>query len=157
MTDRFLATATRNCKIISLNDKGSKSNLIFDCNNEAFLELHVDSEDFTACYQCYSGKKCDYAVVSEKKDEGCNIILYVELKGSDIKTAYEQIFHINRLFGGFRNKTYGAIVGTGNPKASTIKQQQGLKAKKEGFSCIFTSGQEKLTLRYDNQNNAIVK
>lgn len=157
MTDRFLATATRNCKTISLKDKGSKSNLIFDCKNEAFLELHVDSEDFTACYQCYSGKKCDYAVVSEKHDAECSIILYVELKGSDIKTAYEQIFQTNRLFGSVKNKIYGAIVGTGNPKASTIKQQQGLRAKQEGFSFIFTSGQKKLALRYDNQNNAIVK
>jgi|GEM_PF-1856969 hypothetical protein len=157
MIDSFLATATRNCKIISLKDKGSKSNLIFDCNNEAFLELHVDSEGFTACYQCYSGKKCDYAIASEKHDAGCSIILYVELKGGDIKTAYEQIFQINRLFSSVRNKTYGVIVGTGNPKASTIKQQQGLRAKKEGFSFIFTSGQKKLALRYDNQNNTIVK
>ena len=157
MTDRFLATATRNCKTISLKDKGSKSNLIFDCNNEAFLELHVDSEDFTACYQCYSGKKCDYAIASEKHDAGCSIILYVELKGGDMKTAYEQIFQINRLFSSVRNKTYGVIVGTGNPKASTIKQQQGLRAKKEGFSFIFTSGQKKLALYYDNQNNTIVK
>ncbi|WP_320169160.1 hypothetical protein [Maridesulfovibrio sp.] len=110
-------------KIHVLQDRktGSKASVKIDNKNEEEFTVI----EFDGCL-ILNKTACDYVVTHKTK------VIYVELKGSDIRKAHTQIViavdHYKKAHGGL-SKT-GIIAFTGNPKESTYIQIQKVKLRK---------------------------
>ncbi|MCR8685970.1 hypothetical protein A7X81_03700 [Campylobacter ornithocola] len=126
--------------------------LILECNGRDFYKILIDTKDINKLENKQS--RCDYLVATtDLKD----IIIYTELKGGDLKTAYEQILAIYELLNEDFEKRYIAIVHTGNPKASTIKQKYEKKLKKSNFELPPLTSSKIITLKYNPNTKTISK
>lgn len=101
--------------------------------------------------------KCDYLIIKASDD---SIWLYVELKGKDIKKAFEQIEATHNKYKDIINQTrkfYGAIVASRVAPKTTTKQQILISKMKNKYKmeCLVCS--QKLKLRYNQNSNSIVK
>ncbi|EAJ6128462.1 hypothetical protein APK68_06790 [Campylobacter jejuni] len=129
-----------------------KVKLIFECNGRDFYKILIDTKDINKLENKQS--RCDYVVTTtDLKD----IIIYTELKGGDLKTAYEQILAIYELLNEDFEKRYIAISHTGNPQASTIAQNYGKKLKDRKFKLPPLTSSKILSLEYDPNTQTINK
>ncbi|KLO24977.1 hypothetical protein X274_00175 [Marinitoga sp. 1155] len=113
----FNRTSNKKIKI-----KENQKKLII--NNEEQKEIyiiHVDSKNSPI-----EGKKCDYLFFSINEDP----YFYLELKGKDIKTAFEQIINTKKYFNTEKEKNVGIIITSNRPKFSTKIQKLQNKSKK---------------------------
>lgn len=134
---------------ISCEEQGKK--VIFNCNKTKFYKIKIDCSMFNNITDADT-PRCDYAISSIDLS---NIVLYIELKGSDIKKAFKQIESTHCVLGKNFNNSYIAIAYTGNPFAKTIIQKYKMKFRNQ-FKEIFSSSKQ-LNLLYDLQNNCIKK
>ena len=105
--------------------KEQKSEVIFE--NENLLEVFqylVDGCIFTIQDQ----KRCDWLI----NVRGAKLSIFVELKGSDIEAAYEQLKHTQMtLLSLVNDKRIWIISYSGSPRMSTSFQNLILKARSE--------------------------
>lgn len=83
--------------------------------------------------------KCDYLIIKASDD---SIWLYVELKGKDIKKAFEQIEATHNKYKDIINQTrkfYGAIVASRVAPKTTTKQQILISKMKNKWLYLNTS------------------
>lgn len=129
-----------------------KVKLVLKCNGREFYKILIDIKDTSKLENKQT--RCDYVVTTtDLKD----IIIYTELKGEDLKTAYEQILAIYELLDEDFEKRYIAIAHTGNPQASTIKQKYEKKLNKINFELPTLTSSEIITLKYNPNTKTISK
>jgi len=114
--------------------------------------LHAESGKFyeikfdEACSEKY-GERCDFVLFLDDK----SVVLFVELKGNDLKKAFSQILHsLVLLKESFeRSNKYAAIVYSGTPKVKMKTQDMKEEAWQKHKVMLFV-GSQKLTLKYEN-------
>ena len=113
-----------------------------------FSKINLDNGQDNKC------KKCDYLIIKETQD----IQIFIELKGKDIKKAYEQILASYDNKESIKNsqvKYYAAIVSQRIPQQDTAIQNLHKKAKKI-FVKIFIKNKE-IQTQYNLHDNSIEK
>lgn len=129
-----------------------KVKLALECNGRDFYKILIDTKDINKLENKQS--RCDYVVTTtDLKD----IIIYTELKGGDLKTAYEQILAICELLNEDFEKRYIAIVHTGSPRANTIEQNYKTKLQNKKFKLPPLTSSKILTLKYNPDTQTISK
>ena len=98
-----------------------KCKLEFNCNKEVYLKTNSDDKSS-------SKPTCDFIICSEDKKTN---VMFIELKGNDIKHACKQIISTYNDIDTPINNTYCAIVHSSTPKAITTlpKIKMDLKRK----------------------------
>ena len=135
-------------KIISCKENNKTLN--FDCSKTYFYKIHLDCSEHRHLLK--DNQRCDYAILSENKD----IVILIELKGNDIKKAYNQIFEIKKNFCQNIQQIYGAIVCNKVPSAGTDKQNLPRLWKKIAKTDLFIK-EKQLQLKYNNTKNFVEK
>ncbi len=114
-------------KIFSVHEKGIKFCIVLESDkDEKFFCMKIDN-----CLIKNNEKKCDFCFLREKNSE----FYFVELKGTDISRAYEQIestinyFKIKIPENFAKEKRFGYIVSKAVPLSS-----QKLKTLKNNFA-----------------------
>lgn len=134
-------------KIITCGEK--KKKLCFHCNNFEFYKIHIDNDNLLT-----NNKRCDYAILCKKMD---NIAVLIELKGSDIKYATQQIEMTKNQYCSNFKQVYGAIVYGGTPKAKTSIQYICNKYKNKAIFTKLFIKENILELSYNSEKNSIEK
>lgn len=96
-------------------------------------------------------KKCDYIITKDTKD----IQIFIELKGSKIKSAFEQILESLNHHKIENAQIYAAIVSSRCPKMDTSTQIL-LKKFNAIFRAVFIKNKI-LKTKYNAKNNSIEK
>lgn len=120
----------RNSNTISVEEH--KKKVLFHCAGREFYKIKIDCDKFNRLFNI-SQIRCDFALKNTTQN---NIALLIELKGSDIKKAYEQLIQTKNLLFNQYNNIYCAIVYNNIP-AQTDQQIYFKKAKNEGFLKVF--------------------
>ncbi|SHF09756.1 hypothetical protein SAMN02745164_01780 [Marinitoga hydrogenitolerans DSM 16785] len=102
------------------------------------VKVHVDSPNSPIEME----KKCDYLFFVNER----NLYYYLELKGRDIKKAYEQILNTKRFFKTKKDESIGIIIHSNKPKFSPTIQKLKLNAKREFRELITQQNQYTLDL-----------
>lgn len=138
------------CKKYKCNQKliceEKKKTLYLQTSSEQFTRIKVDS----GIINDSSIKKCDFIIVTTNKDK---IIMYVELKGRDIKMAYEQIISTYNYIKKQHNKmryqnSYAIIIHSSSPK--TLTKQQNIDNKLRNLGLRLIKGNSPLELKYND-------
>ncbi len=128
-------------KILVVREQRSK--LTLHCNGMEFYKILIDNKNSNKIDN--KNKKCDYVIATAELKK---IIIYTELKGGDLKTAFEQILATHNFLNEKFEKRYTAIAFTGNPQAKSILQHYELKFKKMKFEIPFFVSSGAITLKY---------
>ncbi|CUU74267.1 hypothetical protein [Campylobacter hyointestinalis] len=135
-------------KIISC--KENSVSISFNCDNCQFMLIHYDNSKNTIISD--KDKKCDYIITIKDNNK---IALYIELKGNDLKQAFEQIKSTKEKVGNMISSNYGALVYKSIPKNKTNIQNIKLQAKKIFEECFIEHTQ--ISLKYNSIENIISK
>lgn len=122
------------------------------CNGEKFYKILIDTKDTNKIENKVT--RCDYVATTTDLKK---IIIYIELKGGDIKKAIEQILTTHDLLNEKFEKRYAAIVYTGNPQANTIMQNNTSRFKKKNFKFPLLTSSNTLRLKYNPNTKTISK
>lgn len=115
-------------RIISCNK--DKRSLYFHCNGKIFCKINLDDKQNSRIINNNS-LRCDYIIVSEELKD---IALWIELKGSNIAHALEQIEQSIKNFGkNITNKYVAVVCSKSYPKFNTEKQKFSKKHKLDGL------------------------
>lgn len=114
-------------------------------NGIKFDKIKLDDGQNNEC------KKCDYLITKQTKD----IQIFVELKGSDVMRAYEQILASYENNKAAQCKCYAAIITSKIPQMDSTVQRLKRKAHKI-FKEVFIKN-NKLETRYNLVKNEIEK
>ncbi|WP_302368603.1 hypothetical protein [Brachyspira aalborgi] len=133
---------------------GEKKNgvkFILYANGFEFYKIKIDGD----VEKNTTTKKCDFLVI--KKDTE-NIEIFIELKGSDIKKAYEQIITSYKKYSDKSKnpKLYAAIVSSKCPSRDTSIQNKQKELAKIFKSFLFVKNND-LEVKYNFENNTIEK
>lgn len=131
------------------NKNGVK--FILYANGFEFYKIKIDGdvEKNTAT------KKCDFLVIKKDKED---IEIFIELKGSDIKKAYEQIITSYKKYSDNNKnpKLYAAIVVSKYPSRDTSIQNKQKELAKIFKSFPFVKNNN-LEVKYNSEDNIIEK
>lgn len=122
------------------------------CNGEKFYKILIDTKDTNKIENKVT--RCDYVATTTDLKK---IIIYIELKGGDIKKAIEQILTTYDFLNEKFEKRYAAIVYTGNPQANTIMQNNTSRFKKKNFKFPLLTSSNTLRLKYNPNTKTISK
>ncbi|EOJ1830541.1 hypothetical protein ACNF5Y_01570 [Campylobacter coli] len=122
------------------------------CNGEKFYKILIDTKDTNKIENKVT--RCDYVATTTDLKK---IIIYIELKGGDIKKAIEQILTTHDFLNEKFEKRYAAIVYTGNPQANTIMQNNMSRFKKKNFKFPLLTSSSTLRLKYNPNTKTISK
>lgn len=123
--------------------KENNKSLVFNCGDDKFYIIKIDDfqgRDFLP----FNTTRCDYILCHENK----NLAIFIELKGTDLDKAFEQIINTNNLFGNNLNKKYAAIVYKGIPGANN--KIQNFKIKNAKIFSDFFIKTDSIKLKFDN-------
>lgn len=139
----------------SCSEKG-KGFFIKPEQDEAVLLFDTDTDKFREHFQIKSptttGKVCDSLVFYKKSDT--NLLFFIELKGSDIKTAIEQLENTVKTIENKMDKKgvkYSKIAiiihNGGSPPRNIVEEQKRLKNQQQIVLKIQRCGTDKVNLR----------
>ena len=123
----------------------------FHTNNFEFYKIKIDGN----IERNTKNKRCDFLVIKKDTED---IEIFIELKGSDIKKAYEQIITSYKKYSDKSKnpKLYAAIVTSKYPSKDTSIQN-----KQNELAQIFKSSpfikNNHLKVKYNFKDNAIEK
>lgn len=149
MIKKFIDEKTQcSSKILVCKElKNKEAKLTFYCNKEKFYKILIDTKNTKKIANKIT--RCDYVIATTDLKE---IIIYIELKGGDLKKAIKQILATHTLLNDNFKKRYSAISYTGNPQAKTIIQNSTKQFKDKKIQLPFTSsGAIKLKYNSDTQ------
>ncbi|EAH7777643.1 hypothetical protein D0W43_07300 [Campylobacter coli] len=150
MIDKFIESNQQEYDKILTCEQNVKLEL--RCNGEKFYKILIDTKDTNKIEN--KATRCDYlATTTDLK----KIIIYIELKGEDIKQAIEQILTTRDFLNEKFEKRYAAITHTGNPEVKTILQKNISRFRKKNFKLPLFTSSGALRLKYDPNTQTISK
>ncbi|GEM_PF-3550496 len=118
-------------KTIVFKDKDNESEVRLETNGEEFYkvkfdELNVDEFKFRDESRSEQAERCDFVVFLK---DGGKVVLFIEIKGSDLQKAWSQILNsmelLKNVFQEYKNyKKYATVVFSGNPLKTKIQSLQ---------------------------------